>query len=326
MILSNTNSRRNIYLILLMKSLIVLITVIVLDFIIGSILKTFYFRQTSGEGYHTTYSIEKTDADLLIFGSSTAIHNYVPETFKKQMNISAYNVGRDGISIFYDYAILKTILKRYSPKVIILDFDPQEFKKDQESYDRLSCLLPYYKKYPEIQRIVDLKSPYEKYKLLSNIYPYNSSIFTIAIGNTEYNKTRRGDINGYVPINTIWDDPIKDSNTFLNYPADSNKIKIYKCFIEDCIRAKVELYIVASPLFIKPGYKNNSVTIGKAIADKYHVKFLDYSKDSMFLNSPKLFADVSHLNDDGAVEYSNTVSDKILSGENATNGINPQKK
>src|SRR5689334_10740304 len=175
MILSNDKPKEKVYPVLLKKVLIVILTVIVLDFVIGTVLDTFYFRQTSGEGYHTTYSMDKTNAGLLIFGSSTAIHNYVPEVFNKKLNISTYNVGRDGISIFYDYAVLKATLKRYSPRAIILNFDPQEFKEDQESYDRLSCLLPYYKKHPEIRSIVELKSPWEKFKLLSHIYPYNSS-------------------------------------------------------------------------------------------------------------------------------------------------------
>src|SRR6185436_18138693 len=100
----------------------------------------------------------------------------------------------------------------------------------------------YFKKHPEIRSIIDLKSPYEKYKLLSNIYPYNSSIFTIAAGNTEFNKKRRGDINGYVPLTNVWNDPINDGSIFENPESDNLKIKIYESFINDCINSKVELY------------------------------------------------------------------------------------
>jgi len=224
----------------------------------------------------------------------------------------AYKLDRVGTTLFYDSSILGVILKRYSHKMIILDFDKQEFSKDQQSYDRLSSLLPYYKKHPEIDKIVDLKSPFEKYKLLSKIYPYNSLIFTIAVGNAEFNKKRERDINGYVPLNNVWDFPIKDGSTFINYEADSNKVKAYESFIKNCVNAKVELYVVCSPVFVKPNYTNNSAVLGKEIADKCHVKFFDYSKDTSLLNRPELFFDLAHLNDKGAEVYSKMVVDRIL--------------
>jgi hypothetical protein len=309
----NKPGGNRVYLLFFARFVVLLITVFLLDIIIGSVLKKFYFQQKSGLDYRTTYSIEKATADVLIFGSSTANHDYIPEIFEKALNMPAYNVGRDGTSVFYDFSMLESILKRYSPKMIILDFDKQEFSKDQQSYDRLSSLLPYYKDHPEIDKIVDLKSPFEKYKLLSKIYPYNSLIFTIAAGNAEFNKEREKDINGYVPLNDVWDFPIKDGSTFINYETDSNKVRAYESFIKDCIKAKVVLYIVCSPVFVKPNYINNSAILGKEIADKYNVKFFDYSKDSSLLNRPELFFDLAHLNDNGAKVYSKMVVNRILS-------------
>lgn len=309
--------KRNVYLRFVTRVLLVFILVLILDFGIGSLLKAFYFRQTSGLDYRTTYSIEKTRADLLIFGSSTAIHDYIPGAFEKRMNLSAYNVGRDGISIFYDYAILKAILKRYTPKIIILDFEKEEFNQSQESYDRLSSLLPYYKAHPEIDSIVNLRGPYEKYKMISHIYPYNSLVFTISAGNSEFNKRRREDIKGFVPLKRTWGDPLKFDNSFLHDEVDSNKVRIFEAFIKDCICANVELYIISSPLFVKPNYVNSSVVLGKAIADKYKVRFFDYSQDTAMLNNRSLFADIAHLNVSGATLYSNRVVDRILSEKNS---------
>jgi len=295
---------------LLLKLFVLSITLVLLDFIIGSLLDIFYFRQESGVLYRTTYAIEKTKEDLLIFGSSTAIHNYDPTIFEKGLKMSAYNVGNDGRSVFYHYAVLQAVLKRYKPKIIIYDFEIREFSKDQESYDRISSLLPYYKKNPEIRPIIELKSPYEKYKLLSNIYPYNSLIFTIGIGNTEFNKKRRGDINGFVPLPNIWNHPI-DTITFVNRELDSNKIKIFESFVKDCANAKIELFVVCSPILIEPDYTSNSEMMGEKIAKKYNVNFMNYSKDSLFINNPKLFADIGHLNVEGAKIFSNIVKENI---------------
>ena len=121
-----------------------------IDYVIGNVLKTFYFKQESGLQYRTTYSIDKTTADVLIFGSSTANHNYEPNAFEKGLGMSFYNAGADGSSIFYDYGILRAVLKRYKPKIAILSFEASEFFEYQNSYDELSALLPYYEDHPEI--------------------------------------------------------------------------------------------------------------------------------------------------------------------------------
>jgi hypothetical protein len=185
---------------LLFKLAVALVFLICLDFLFGSTIKNFYFRQTSGPEFVTTYSIEKTKADFLILGSSRADHHYHPGVIEDKLKISCHNAGRDGFDIFYHYAILKASLSRYKPEIVILDLNTEDFRKLKDSYDRLSALLPYYKDHPEIREIVDLKSRIERIKMLSRIYPFNSTLSYIILGNTEYNRKRRNEINGYVPF------------------------------------------------------------------------------------------------------------------------------
>ncbi len=314
---------------LLVRLFTLLLAVILLDFIIGSLLGAFYFKLKFGYLYRTTYSIEQTKEDILIFGSSTATHDYNPRILEESLNMSSYNVGRDGNTILYDYAILKASLKRYTPKLIILDFDINEFKKTQESYDRLSSLLPYYKTHPEIQSIVDLRNRFEKIKLFSKIYSYNSLLLSIIAGNMQtFNidyfdeKQIKKDFNidGYFPLTNVWNKPIVVDNDPQNYELDTNKIKMYTAFIKNCITAKVKLYIVSSPVFVKEVYTSNSIILGKKIAAAYNVDFLDYSQDSSILNNPKWFADKSHLNDDGAKILSDKIKQKIIE-DNITNNL-----
>lgn len=294
-----------------LKLLLLLSIIFVFDFSIGKVLSYYYFKQESGLQYRTTYSIEKTTADVLVFGSSRANHHYQPGVFEKRLNLSYYNVGRDGNYIFYHYAVLKGVLKRYSPKIIILDFIAQEFAENQDSYDRISSLLPYYKTHPEMHSIIELKSSYEKLKLASSIYPYNSSIFTIAVGNAEFNKKRRADIKGYVPLTKIWDQPIQFADNSVKYKIDSNKVKMYDLFIQDCLKSHVKLYIVCSPYYSKSTSTDYSITLGKEIANKYNIVFFDYSRDAIFLENPKLFSDPEHLNNEGAELFSNMLIDSI---------------
>jgi hypothetical protein len=295
----------------LYKVLVFMLIFFMLDFATGSLLKYYYFKQTSGFYYRTTYAIEKTKADVLVFGSSKANHQYCPDVFVKGLNLSFYNVGRDGSSIFYHYAILKSVLQRYSPKVIILDIT-REFEKKQSSYDRLNILFPYYESHLSIRPIIDLKSPSERFKLISKIYPYNSLIFSILSGNSDFNKTKNLDIDGYVPLSNIWSEPIQHYSVPFSEKLDSTKIKIYESFIQDCLNSRVKLYIVASPNFYTIDYVDKTNLIGKEIALKYKIKFIDHSKDSLFLNNGRYFADNMHLNNSGAIVFSNMIVDEIV--------------
>lgn len=129
----------------ILKLLAFVTVIFLLDIIIGHLLKKFYYKQKSGYDYLTTYSIEKTKADLLIFGSSSAVNIYNTEIFKNKTGLSCFNAGRHGQSLFYHYAVLKSVLKRYRPKIIVLSFDAGNFSRNQAAYDRLAVLLPYYK-------------------------------------------------------------------------------------------------------------------------------------------------------------------------------------
>jgi hypothetical protein len=303
--------QKNPYQYFLFKLFVLFTIVFILDYSIGNVLRYFYFKQESGLQYRTTYSIEKTTADILVFGSSRANHHYNPNVFEHRLNQSYYNVGRDGNFIFYHSAVLKGVLKRYSPNIVILDFVHGEFEQNQDSYDRLSSLLPYYRSHPEMRSIINLKSNYEKIKMLSSIYPYNSSMFTIAVGNAEFNKKRKSDIKGYVPLTKTWNGSIEIYSISSSYEKDRIKVNAYKTFIQDCIHAKVKLYIVCSPYLIKSNNTDYSVSIGQEIAKRNNIEFFDYSTDSVFINKSKLFSDIVHLNDSGAIIFSNMLIDKI---------------
>ncbi|MBS1509713.1 MAG: hypothetical protein JST86_02635 [Bacteroidetes bacterium] len=293
------------------KAALLLVIVYCIDFTLGKLLSHFYFTQQSGLLYRTTYSMEKTQAGFLVFGSSRANHHYNPEVLEKKLNMSYYNAGRDGNFIFYHYAVLKSVLKRYRPKIVVLDFLTGEFGPNKDAYDRLSSLLPYYKTHPEIRPIVNLKSEFEQYKLVSNIYPYNSLLFTIFAGNAAFNKERAGDIQGYVPLKNIWNEPAKNMDFETHYTIDSIKVNTFESFIHDCKEAGVKLYVVCSPILQHSAVEDYSVSIAKDIASKNGVQFFDYSRDTSYSNHSNLFSDVFHLNDDGAKIFSAHLADTI---------------
>lgn len=287
----------------------VAIVVFVLDFAIGRTLRYFYFRETSGLHFRTTYAMEKTEADILVFGSSRANHHYVPEVFEGSFKMTFYNTGRDGNGIFFQTAVLKSVLKRYTPKVIILDY-AGGFGKGGDDYDRLSSLLPYYRTHKEIRDIVGLKGPFERLKLISEIYPFNSQIITIAIGNLEINKKRKPDNRGYVALYNEWQAKIDSIDTLPAYTVDSKKITAFQDFINLAKKSGAKFFVIYSPIYLKFN-RSQDIDICKDVCSFENVPFWDFSKDKVFFNKNRLFQDVSHLNHYGAMIFSNLIVAKI---------------
>lgn len=310
-VLKNIANKKG-YLYLGLKLVAFIFILFIADWAIGGIFNHFYFKQSSGWEYRTKYSIEDTKADILIFGASRAQQQYNPVFFEERLHQSCYNVGRDGEPVFYYYGVLKGILSRYKPKMIILDVENGIFMDSQSSYDRISVLLPFYKSHPEMQKLIEMRSPYEKFKLLSKIYPYNSLLFKIAIGNTEFNKNRNEDIKGYVPLTGALNEPIRTVDFSKQYTIDSNKVNLYRSFLDECKKANIKLYLVCSPYYIHAVGADTSMLLAKEIAASQNIDFLDFSKDEHFLKNPSFFDDTVHVNSGGAKIFSNKLIDSIL--------------
>lgn len=288
---------------------IVFIVVVILDFAIGSTLRYFFLKESSGLHYRTTYSMDTTEAEILIFGASRATHNYIPEIFEDSLKMSYYNTGRDGNGVFFQTALLKSVLKRYTPKIIIFDY-AGGLEKGQKDYDRISSLLPYYEDHEEIRNIIELKSPYERLKLVSKIYPFNSEILTIAMGNLEINKKTNSDNKGYVALYKEWQASIDSIDNSSDYEIDSNKLEAFRVFINTAKKSGAKVYVTFSPIFVKYN-RSQEIEICKEICSAENVPFWDYSKDKLFLNNNSLFQDIGHLNHNGALIFSNLVCHSI---------------
>ena len=283
-----------------------LILLFMFDFIIGSILDHFYFTQDSGFQYRTTLAMNEVTDDILIFGSSRANHHYKPSIIEEEVSKSCYNTGRDAQFIFYQTALLRSILKRYTPKFIIYDFYGS-FLNNESDYDRLSSLLPYYNSHKEIRSIVNLRSRFERLKNISKIYPYNSLLVNIAAGNSSMNKTRFEVNKGYVALNEEIEEPLKFRSFDRKYEIDSNKIRVFKEFLKLCKTNNISLQVIVSPVYYK--YEHDySLEITKEICNSEHIMFTDFTKDSYFLSRPDLFADQDHLNDKGATIFTKKIA------------------
>jgi hypothetical protein len=290
-----------------------------LDKLLGEALRYLYFNQKSGSQYKTIYATTKTKADVLVFGSSKAHYHYVSDIFSSRLGKSFYNAGSDGQNIFFHLALNKIILNRYKPQIILLDIIPNELEYQQASYERTAALLPYYKDYKEVRPIIDMNGSFERIKLLSGIYPFNSNILTIAMGNLGIGVTERDDACGSGRLNRVMDtSQVKESDygdRNRKVVVDPQKITAFEEFILNTRAHGVELYVVISPIY---GLTEAGNVYGPLfdIIDKYKVKVFNFISDEELQNF-RYYADINHLNAEGALLFSRMVADSLLSHPSA---------
>ncbi len=292
--------------------LIFIAIVLVLDYFIGSQLKKQYSARSRGLLYRTSFSIDSTKADLLIFGSSRANHHYVPTIFEDSLQMSCYNTGRDGCLIIYQLAVIKCVVARYSPKVIILDIVPFDFMDMYDNYDKLNCLLPYYKTHPVIKSIIKTYRNFEDVKMLSSIYPYNHCIFFLGRNRQSDYAVELKD-KGFLNTSNEWkQSKITEKESKKPFVCNSTKIAAYKEFIDICKKNNIKLFVAISPFFQNLNSRSNKIIkVLEDVALENNVDFFDYSNDTACTNYAHLFYNVNHLNTKGANIYSRKLAGKV---------------
>ncbi len=300
-----------------------LIVIALADQLAGLVLRKLYFTQNTGLSANLNYSLQDCKADILIFGNSRAQHHYDSRILSDCLQMSCFNAGLDGgHSILLPYAQTKVITERYIPKIIILEFYLDGIAHLAGNYDRLSVLLPYYEKYPELHSIIQLRSPYEKVKLLSAIYPFNSDLIDIIRLNKKTTLSAKQDFEGYVPLkNKILNaGMLKTVTGILTQPVvDTNMVIALKDIIRLCKEKYISLYIFTSPVFHniseKPGPLSLAAKQSLEIILQNKVNYFDFSFDSSFAEHPEWFDDKVHLNAYGATKYSQMIGELIKKRE-----------
>jgi hypothetical protein len=291
------------------RGFVLIVIVFIIDRSVGSIIEHYHKKEKQGDSSVTTYALTKLSEDVIIFGSSRAAHHYVPTIIREKTNMTAFNVGRDGMSLSYYTALLKGILAHHHPKVVILDLNLNDFQlKENKKSAMVASLLPYVVDNPGIGNLIKEKEPIEYWKAnISKLYRYNSLPASIAqhnmgIGQKNY--------NGYEPLKGNKLKSITDTIEINNdYREDAGLVKSFEEFVTILKNKRIPLYVIISPSSKKR--KFNSKATASRILAKHGSKLYDYSKFSGE-NRVKLFYDATHMNDQGARTFTQVIVDDLL--------------
>ncbi|HEY5750354.1 MAG TPA: hypothetical protein VIU12_30020 [Chryseolinea sp.] len=281
-----------------------ILIVIVLDFALGKGLEIFYNRMSVGEKARANYFIRKDLSDVIVFGSSRALYHYHAGVLADSLQTTVYNAGRSNQTILYHLALLKTILKRHTPKMVILDVNEEELVKSQKKYELLSALLPYCHYDEDIRALYRKANPGYGFWSWSRSLPYNSSVFA-----TLYRGITRGkdnDIHGFLNHDGVFKDSLKTTdNCAANYPLDPMLEQSFSEFVALCKARNITLFVSVSPRFVQYKCRRPEYEALQNLAKQDGVAIHDYED---LYDDGSYFSDPSHLNSKGALAFSKSIA------------------
>lgn len=266
------------------------------------------------------------DSEVLILGSSRAVVSYDPDIFSGNLNMTAFNLGFDAASYNLQSIKLDTyLINNKSPKVLIQNVDLTHFSESR-SIPYNHQFIPFFKNKVLREKLSKIENSFGKYYYipLTN-YNGNPFIFLKGIYNS-FVLSRNKKINnqGYSPglkdfksdnYNIIRQQALeKDS---IGYSKYVKGLKALEEKLKNVIPPATAVFLIWAPehferLKYATHARENVEKHLEELNNKFpNVYFLNYSKDSISLNS-NLFYDTFHLNEKGAILFSEKVSKDIF--------------
>lgn len=288
------------------KLFILLVILFACDRLIGTWLQNAYKNAPQGDIQTFAHSITNPTEDIFIYGSSRAVHGYDTRVFADSLGMSCFNSGRENSNILYHSSILKEMLRKHTPKMVVLDVSAKEltWRSAENSKQVLaSMILPYVRMDTSFKNIAAELFPDELRKAeISKIYPYNSMILSLAIGKREKIK-KGGNFNGYEPLKGNKADTHFPAFTDESSQTDPTAKKYFENFVRLVKEKNIRLYVIQSPMLVQHFKTSISLDTIRAILKRYDEPFWDYAFDTSFYKK-QYFYDNLHLNTTGAELFS----------------------
>lgn len=279
----------------------------VVDRIAGKAFSYMVANAKGGDNGRNNYICNQTNEDVLVFGSSRAIHHYNPRIISDSLGLSCYNCGQDGNGSILNYGRYQLILQRYCPKLVIYDIMPDyDLLEGEDNHRFLGWLRAYYDR-PGIKEIFEDVDVTEKYKIWCKMYRYNTKCIQIA-SDYVHPLTDEG-YQGFRPLVNEMDTMKVSLNVSYKEPVfDSLKIAYLNKFIKACGDG-TKLIVVYSPVYRKINPKVLAPI--EQICHQEGILFLDYSSSTEFFHNKDLYSDGNHLNAKGADRFTRDLMTKI---------------
>ena len=287
------------------RIIILFLLLVAIDFVLGHFLQFVTNQIRIGGQGRDNYIANLANEDILVFGSSKAVHHYNPKIIEDSLGMSCYNCGQDGNGIILDYGRLLMIKERHQPKTIIVDVNPSFDLILNDNHKYLGWLKYHYDK-KIVRPIFDVVDKRERIKMNSLLYRYNST-FLQNIVVFKLGKAYDNGYKGFRPINDGFDKMKIKEGKVAQYSFDNVKLTIIKDFINQAQGS--DLYFVMSPIWY--GMDSELYEPVQSLCKDFDIPFIDFSNDDKYVHNDLFFNDGTHLNHLGADEFTKDLVLKI---------------
>lgn len=273
----------------------------------------FQYRTLANSGTmgKVNHMINDFSEEVLILGSSRALHHYNSNIFLDSLNLSTYNGAYDGNGIILAKGLTDIAFKNHKPKLIIYELTPGFDLMKNDNIQYLSRLKPYYN-YEEIENLFEIISPLEALKMKSNLYRLNSYLFGF-LGNVLKSSTTNDTLKGFLPNYGImkYDPQFRNQSHF---EIDTVKLSIFNTFLENLKQQNIPIVFTISPVHSYPDtIAYDSI---KKIMQNKGYRVFDHLYDEKFIGKNKFFEDRTHLNYVGADSISKVIVHQLIDSIN----------
>ncbi|OOQ57446.1 hypothetical protein [Mucilaginibacter pedocola] len=281
-------------------------------------------KSAYSENYKEWYDIYNGNikADIIFQGSSRARAHFSPYAFENAFKLDAYNLGINASSFSMQQYRFKEFLKyNKKPRYLIQAVD--HLLLGSPGYVDNAQFIPYLNKgvINELQGQII----YGYTDLYLPLYKYHSSPGAAATGIHNFlNKSvaDNGTYRGFMSYQGEYDPAAM--NAFLHkYPHGTDtalptaaEYQNFVDFIQYCKKENITLILVWTPTLNRYQnlvHKREAVTnMYKALAKKYRLSYLDYSKLPI-CNDSTMFHDYFHLNNTGVEIFNKQLTEDLKS-------------
>lgn len=256
----------------------------------------------------TNYLFHQANEDVLVIGASEVEFSYRPDILADSLGMSVYNCGKNGQRLYYQTAVVNTIVDRYTPKLIIWSVSPRILTPHKVDKEYLSCLKPYYKENKYCESLLQSRSRYEKYKIHSSFYVYNSYVWD-RIKNV-FNKKVDAN-NGYRIIGKSKEPPELEQTNW-DFEPEEFSIQLFDETLKHLKENQVRTVFVFSPNYSSGDYHTSADY--RILREKIEENGFDLIEE--FYHNPSLmnavlFKDKDHLTEKGVELYTPMIAHEI---------------
>lgn len=290
------------------KIIIIFTIVAILDYFFGVVMGHVVNNINVGGQGRDNYICNVAEEDILVFGSSRAVHHYNSTILEDSLGMSCYNCGEEANGFILSYGRLLMALERHCPKVIIQDITAEFDLHKNDNHKYLGWLKTRYER-AGVSEIFDAIDKTESYKMKSQMYRYNSKFLQNIFVYLTSVSTDMG-IKGYRPINEPFDSmKIAKTEKPDDKEIDSLKIEFIHRYLELAQNSKI--YFVVSPIWY--GMDSEEIAPIAQICKERNIPLFDFSNNPKYVHNDEYFKDGTHLNAFGADEFTKDLIKEIKS-------------